>query len=115
VGIKNFLDDVLLVSLPAEPQLGDELEAINEIACERCERDVIIDLSEVKILTSESICSLMILDKYLSGAGRQLVFCGTSPEIRHVFQRTGLEAMFQFAEDEYSALQFMRRGSCLYG
>lgn len=104
MSIQNFLEDVLLVTLPAEPHLGNELETLNEIAGEGCRRDVIVDFSRVEMLTSESICALMILDKYLSGSGRQLVVCNVSADVKHIFKRTGLEAVFQFADDEYAAL-----------
>ena len=115
MGIENYLEDVLFVSLPKEPHLGTELETLNEIASEGCNRDVIIDFSEVKVLTSESICGLMILDKYLASSGRHLVFFGASEAVKHIFERTGLAAVFQFADDEYLALQAVRRAPCLYG
>ena len=115
MGIENYLEDVLFVSLPKEPHLGTELETLNEIASEGCNRDVIIDFSEVKVLTSESICGLMILDKYLASSGRHLVFFGASEAVKHNFERTGLAAVFQFADDEYLALQAVRRAPCLYG
>ena len=114
MGIENYLEDVLLVRLPEEPHLGTELETLNEIASEGCAQDVIIDLSEVEILSSESICSLMILDKYLESSGHHLVFCGASQAVRHIFERTGLSSVFEFADDEHSALQSLRRGCCLY-
>jgi len=115
VGIENYLEDVLFVSLPEKPHLGTELETMNEIASEGCNRDVIIDFSEVEVLTSESICGLMILDKYLASSGRHLVLFSASEAIKHIFERTGLAAVFQFADDEYSALQGVRRAPCLYG
>jgi anti-anti-sigma regulatory factor len=114
VRIENYLEDVLFVSLPKEPHLGTELETLNEIASEGCNRDVIIDFSEVKVLTSESICGLMILGKYLASSGRHLVLFDASEAIKHIFERTGLAAIFQFADDEYSALQAVRRASCSY-
>ena len=113
MGIQNFLDDVLLVTLPEEPHSADELDKLNEIASEHCYRDVIVDFTKVQMLTSESICSLMILEKYLSASGRKLVFCNASAEIRHIFRRTGLEAVFTFADDEYAAVQAVRCSSGL--
>ena len=115
MGIENYLEDVLFVSLPKEPHFGTELETLNEIASEGCNRNVIIDFSQVKVLTSESICGLMILDKYLASSARHLVFFGASEAIKHIFERTGLAAVFQFADDEYLALQAVRRAPCLYG
>ena len=114
MGIENFLEDVLLVTLPKEPHSGDELGDLTEIASEGCTRDVIVDFSQVVMLTSQSLCALMILDKYIGSAGHQMVFCNMSPEIKHIFKRTGLVGVFTFADDEYSALQSVRRCSCLY-
>jgi len=113
VGIENYSEDVLLVVLPREPHLGPELDELTEIVSEGCNRDVIIDFSDVALLTSESICSLMILDKYLSSFGRQLVFCSASAEIKHIFGRTGLAAVFTFADDEHAAVAAVRRSSCV--
>jgi len=113
VGIENYLEDVLLVTLPADPHLASELDEITEMVSEGCNRDVIVDFSEVDMLTSESICALMILDKYLCASEHQLVFYNASQEIMHIFSRTGLAAVFTFANDEYDALQAVRRPVCM--
>ena len=115
MGIANYLEDVLLVTLHKEPHSGSELQELTEIVSTGCNRDVIVDFSEVEMLTSESICGLMILDKYLSSSGRRFVFCNASEEIKHIFERTGLAAVFTFADDEYAALQAVRRSSSPYG
>jgi len=115
VGIRNCSEDVLLVTLPREPHLGPELDEVTEIVSEGCNRDVIVDFSDVGMLTSESICGLMILDKYLSSFGRQLVFYNASAEIKHIFGRTGLAAVFTFADDEDAALEVVRRSPCMRG
>jgi anti-anti-sigma regulatory factor len=113
VGIENYLEDVLLVTLSAEPHLGSELDEITEMISEGCNRDVIVDFAMVDMLISESICALMILDKYLCASEHQLVFYNTSPEIMHIFNRTGLATVFTFADDEYGALQAVRRPVCM--
>ena len=108
MGIENYLEDVLLVTLPADPHLGPEIDEVTEIVSEGRNCDVIVDFGEVRMLTSDSICGLMILDKYLSSFGRQLVFCNASVEIKHIFTRTGLAAFFTFVDDEYAALDAIR-------
>ena len=108
MGIRSISEDILFVTLPSQPHLGSELDEVAEMIGEGCDRDVIVDFSDVGMLTSESICALMILDKYLSSFGRRLVFCNASAEVKHIFGRTGLEAIFRFAEDESAALQIAR-------
>ncbi|UCC97701.1 MAG: hypothetical protein JSW66_17885 [Phycisphaerales bacterium] len=108
MGIQNLPRDILVVTLPAQPQYGHELEDVNGMLCETVDRDVAIDFANVRMLTSETICGLMILDKLLSGAGRQLVLYNLSSAIKQIFVRTGLVTVFHFADDELGALGQIR-------
>jgi anti-sigma B factor antagonist len=78
---------------------------------EKVDRDVLVDFSQVQVLTSEALCRLMILDRLLRGSGCMLILCNVSSEIKHVFIRTGLVTIFEFAEDELAALRRIRSGS----
>lgn len=115
MGIRGISEDILFVTLPSQPHLGSELDEVTEMISEGCDRDIIVDFSDVGMLTSESICALMILDKYLISFGRRLVFCNASAEVKHIFGRTGLESVFTFADDECAALQVARCQPSIYG
>ena len=115
MGIQNFSEDILLVTLPEQPQRGDELETITQIVSDQPVYDVVVDFSRVEMLISESICSLMILEKLLGGVGHRLILCNVPSEIRGILARVGLEAFFEFTDDEFQALQFLRRASSFYG
>jgi anti-anti-sigma regulatory factor len=108
MGIQDFSEDVILITLPGQPQQGNELEAANSMLSETVDHDVVVDFSEVKMLTSGTICSLMILDRLLRGSGRQLVLCNISSIIKQIFVRTGLLTVFEFADDELTALEQVR-------
>lgn len=111
VGIQYFSDNILLITLPERPQQGDELEEVTKILSEKADHDVMVDFSRVELLTSATLCRLMILDRLLRGLGRVLVLYNVFSEIRHVFIRTGLETVFEFAEDELAALRHIRSAS----
>jgi len=111
VGVQEFSENVLLITLPVEPQQGDELEKVNTLLSEEANRDVIVDFSKVKILTSETLSDLMILDRILGDSRRFMVLCNVPSKIQHVFVRTGLAAIFEFAKDELAALQYIRNES----
>jgi anti-anti-sigma regulatory factor len=104
MSIKKLSEDIVLVVLPPEPQTSDEIRNINEITSERCDFDVIVDFSALEILTSPSICNLLILDGWLRGAGHQLVFCNVSFTTRGVLGTVGLDQCFRFADDRTAAL-----------
>lgn len=110
MGIQNFSEDVLLVNLPMkEPQIANELKNINEIIGDKADCDVIIDFSRVEILTSPSICNLMILKQLLSGLGHWLVLCNVSLPVKGIFSVTGFRELFDFTDDKFTALEFMQR------
>ena len=115
MGIQNLSDSVLLTTLSEQPHLDNELDAINQIIRDGCDRNVIIDFGQVKMLTSGSICSLMTLERLLSGLGHKLVLCNVPAEIKRIFTRTGLEPSFEFADNDFAALQFIRSSSYMYG
>lgn len=115
MGIEDYVEDVLLVILPPEPRMGSELDEVTEMVSEGCNKDIMIDFSDVEMLISETICTLMILDKYLCASDNKLVLYNASEEIMHIFRRTGLETVFTFAEDEYGAIQEVRHAVCMCG
>jgi anti-anti-sigma regulatory factor len=108
MGIQNFSEDILLITLPEQPQHGQEIDIVNKLLSDSVCFDVLVDFSKVEILTSESICGLMILDKLLSGSGRKLVFFDIPSAIKQIFVRTGLLSVFDFANDEFDALQHIQ-------
>ncbi len=58
MGIQNWSENIILLNLAAEPQLGEELQAVIEMVTAEKPRDVVIDFAEVEILTSSSIAKL---------------------------------------------------------
>ena len=111
MGIQYLSANILLITLPERPQQGDELEEVTKILIEKVDHDVMVDFSRVELLTSGTLCRLMILDRLLRGLGRVLIMYNVSSEIKHVFIRTGLETVFEFAEDELAAFRHIRTAS----
>jgi anti-anti-sigma regulatory factor len=106
MGLQNLSDDVVLVTLAKEPEINDQLQEIN--SCQGGTHDVIVDFSHAEILTSEILNSLVILQRALEGSQRRLVLCAVPPEIRQIFWRTGLETLFEFADDDLAAVKSLR-------
>lgn len=104
MGIQFFSEDILVVTLPSQPQQSNEFEALNTMLSETIEHDVVMDFSDVEMLTSESICGLLILAKLLGGAGHEFVLCSVPAPINDIFNRTGLLSVFDFADTEADAL-----------
>jgi len=110
MGIQNLSEDVFLITLPEQPQQSDELESVSRMLSDKVDSDVVIDFAKVKMLTSESICGLMILERLLRGSGHRLILCSVPSVIKQIFVRTGLLTVFEFADNELAALGYLRSG-----
>jgi len=104
MGIQNWSEDVILVNLATEPDMGDELQTVIDLVAEDATRDVVVDFVDTDIITSSSIAKLLKLRKVLHDNGRTLVFCSVSPKTRSIFNVTGLESVFDFMDDQFIAL-----------
>jgi anti-anti-sigma regulatory factor len=104
MGIQNWSESVVLVDLPAEPQMGDELKTVTEIVRDRGDCDVVMDFSSVDIVTSSSLSKFLKLRKLLADCGRRLIFCNVAIATKGIFTVTGIDGIFEFAEDKFVAL-----------
>ena len=104
MGIQNWSENIVLVDLPQEPQIGDELTSVTEIARDRGDCDVVIDFSSVDIITSSSLSKLLKLRKLQVDCGHQLVFCNVAIATKGIFTVTGLDGVFDIVDDKFVAL-----------
>jgi len=114
MGMQYLSQHALLVTLPREPQLGNELEITIRMSSPHATRDVVVDFSLVAIMPSGTLSELMILERQLSNADRQLILCSVPRNIRRIFTRVGLGGLFHFAEDQHAALQSFNPSRCSY-
>ena len=108
MAIESISNDILLIMLPEHPQNGNEIDLVNKMLSEGVDYDVVMDFGKVQMLTSSTICSLMILERLLRGGGRQFVICNVPSDIKQVFTRTGLMSVFEFSDDREMALEEVR-------
>ena len=98
-------EDLIVVDLPfKELQIADELNTVNETVAENPDCDVVIDFSKVEVVTSSSLCNLLILRSMLENRGRRLVLCNVSVITKCVFRVAGLDEAFEFADDKPTAV-----------
>jgi anti-anti-sigma factor len=104
MGIQNWSENIILVDLPAEPMMGDELKTVTEIVKDRGDCDVVVDFSSIDIITSSSLSKLLKLRKMLVDWDHQLIFCNLAPATKGIFAVTGLEGIFKVVDDKFVAL-----------
>lgn len=104
MGIQNWSEDVILVDLPGEPEMGEELTTVTQMVRDRGDCDVVVDFAGVDIVTSSSLSKLLKLRKLLTDCGHRLVFCSVAPATKGIFTVTGLDGIFEIADDKFVAL-----------
>jgi anti-anti-sigma factor len=104
MGIQNWSENIILVDLPQEPNMGDELKTITDMVRDRGDCDAVVDFSSVDIVTSSSLSKLLKLRKLLVDCGHRLIFCNVAPATRGIFTVTGLDGIFELADDKFVAL-----------
>jgi anti-anti-sigma factor len=104
MGIQNWSENVILVNIAKEPDMGEELQTVIDIVLENRTQGVVVDFSDADIITSSSIAKLLKLRKVLHDNNQTLIFCGVHPKTRSIFNVTGLDSVFDFMDDQFVAL-----------
>jgi anti-anti-sigma factor len=108
MGIQDWSDNVILVTVAPEPDMTDELKTVTEIVRQRDKCSVVVDFSDAELVTSSSLAQLLRLQKVLDDHNQNLVLCGACPRTKGVFEVTGLDKVFEFVEDKFTALAGMQ-------
>ena len=111
MGIQNWSENIILVNLAKEPQMGEELQVVTAMATDNVDSNVVVDFADVDIVTSSSIAKLLKLRKVVAGNDQYLIFSSTSPQIRNIFTVTGLDDVFDFVDDQFIALAGLQLAS----
>lgn len=107
--IHNISENIIFVVLPAEPQLGDELKSVNEMLSNKCDSDVILDFSRVEVVTSPNIANLLILRDWVRWCKNKVILCNVALPTKCMFTKLGLDTVFDYADDQFTALESIER------
>ncbi|OHB44104.1 MAG: hypothetical protein A2178_02760 [Planctomycetes bacterium GWC2_49_10] len=66
-------------------------------------RKLIIDFSQVKFFTSQTLGLLLDIWRKLQSAGGEIVISGINPQLHRVFKITNLDKIFKFFPDSDAA------------
>jgi anti-anti-sigma factor len=104
MSIENWSEEITLVDLVKEPDMGGELQTVIGMVTSESKFNVVVDFSEVDIVSSSSIAKLLKLRKVLKANGNHLVISSVNPATMRIFDMTGLNSVFDFVEDKFVAL-----------
>ncbi len=88
---QSWSGHIVIVKLPPEPQTNDELDRVIQVAVNDIGSDIIVDFTDLQIISKSSLRRLVVLHRILDGSTRRLGFCNISPAIRSVFKTHKME------------------------
>ena len=107
--IRQLEPNVLLIPLPAEPQLRPELAAVRENLSRMEGNHLVVDFTRVEIITSPSIGCLLLLKETVSQWGGRLILCNLRLVTKCILRTVGLDLCFEFAADRSKALTLLNK------
>ncbi len=111
MSIEKWSETIWVVSLTDEPALSEDLLTAQEAALQtQPTPDVVVDLSAVTHVNSSNLSQLLRLRKIMIDNDRRLKLAGMPDSVWAVFLTTGLDKVFDFADDLTTALTGLQIG-----
>ena len=112
MAISNLTEHVLLITLPSRPQASSDIERATRKITAKRPQHVIIDFSQVHIVSSSTVSELLIIENHLHELNRHLILCCLPARVSGLLKSVGLQGLFQVAEDSLGALELLEQCSC---
>ncbi len=104
MSIENWSEKITVAELQDDPAFSDDLAALIDQTAEKPDHDVVLNLSGVGYVNSSNIAKLLKLRKQLISNRRRLVLCGIDMNVWGIFLVTGLDKVFEFADNVATGL-----------
>jgi anti-sigma B factor antagonist len=105
VVVVQFLDR----EIRGEKASEDLQRELAQVAASPKNDRVVLDLSNVHLMTSAALVQLIVFNKMLEATGGRLILCNIRPEVYDVFNVMKLESFFQMEEDRAAAAKAFDR------
>ena len=100
MSIQNWSENILVADLLDDPQFTDDMETLISMVAENAAQDVVLDFKSVEYLNSSNLAKLLKLRKQvIISNDRKMRLCGVNTHVGGVFLVTGLDKVFEFADE----------------
>ncbi len=96
--IQDHTGNRVIVALPPEPDVTEGLETIIAMVRQHADRDVVIDFTNVGVVTSAGLSRLLQLRKTMHDNGHSLVLRNVAPITHGIFSTVGFDELFEFCD-----------------
>lgn len=109
--LQKWSENILVVDLQNEPQFSDDMNALFDVLEQGGKMDVALNFADVTYVNSSNIAKMLKLRKIVQGKSGKLVLCGVNTHVWGVFLVTGLDKIFEFADDLLTGLAGLQLAS----
>ena len=113
--IEKWSENVVIVHLADDPQLTDDLRALEQLAAQgtnnaggnnagRRRVEAVLDFAGVGYINSSNIAKLLRLRKQMISNDARLLLCGINTQVWSAFLVTGLDKVFEVSDNVATAL-----------
>lgn len=96
--VENWSETVVVVRLSDDPAFSEDLDSLEQTLAGN-DVDVVLDFQNVHYINSSNIAKLLKVRKALVNKDQRLVLCSVNTQIWGAFLVTGLDKIFQFADN----------------
>lgn len=107
--VEQWSDEIVLVNLRPEPQFTEEIQSLRDHLRDDPSH-VVLNLAEVDGLNSSNLSQLLRIRQRVIESDRKLKLATVNDRVWSVLSVTGLDQVFEFAEDVGSALAGLQMG-----
>ena len=102
--IQQWSDQIVVVDTGNDPQFTDELSSLADQLQRDPPMDVVLNMQDVGYVNSSNIAKLLRVRKAVIAKDRRVFLTGMSTQVWGVLLVTGLDKIFDVADDTASAL-----------
>ena len=107
--VEDWSETVVVVRLSDDPQFSEDLDSLEQKLKDN-DVDVVLDFSGVHYINSSNIAKLLKVRKAVVQKEQRMVLCGVNTQIWGAFLITGLDKIFQFADNVTMGLTMVQIG-----
>lgn len=104
VSIENWSESIVVAELQDDPAFSDDVTALMDQLEEKGDVDVVLNLGGVAYVNSSNIAKLLKLRKKQLSSRRRLILCNIDTSVWGIFMVTGLDKVFDVADNVATAL-----------